>query len=159
MIFLIKKYSNIIQIEFSKLFIIPTLLFLFANTATAQHEFPVAISKTGILLGKYHIANDATNPLPDTISLEDAKNIFTINDIYIDREQKLTRIKISGYQMTIIEDGMTTTIIGNGEELSVEMKDRLHRIKSGAKLLFEGIKAIWPNGIDSSVIILSFTVI
>jgi hypothetical protein len=125
----------------------------------AQHVYPAAVTNNGIMFGKYRTANDATNSLPDTISLTEAKSIFAINAIYIDKEQKLYRIKVVDYQMTVHEKGDTITIKNNAEMLSKQMKERLNKIKPGAKLYFEDIHAEFPNKDLRSVIILSFIVI
>jgi hypothetical protein len=138
---------------------VTAILLLISQMTNAQHVYPAAITNNGILFGKYRTANGATNSLPDTISLEDAKNIIAINAIHIDKEQKLYRIKVADYQMTIFEKGDTTTIKNNSEMLSQVMKERLSKIKSGAKLFFEGIRTEFPSGESRSVIILSFTVI
>jgi len=136
--------------------VFPLLISQFAN---AQQVYPAVVTNNGILFGKYRTANDATNPLPDTISLEEAKSIIAINAIYVDKEQKLSRIKILDYQMTIFEKGDTSTIKNNSEVLSSVMKERLDKVKSGAKLFFEGIKADFSNGESRMAVILSFIVI
>ena len=135
------------------------MLLMISQVTFAQNIYPAAIASNGILIGKYKTANDATNAIPDTISLVEAKSIFAINAIYIDKDQKLFRIKVVDYQMTVHEKEDTITIKNNSEMLSQQMKERLSKITSGAKLYFEGIHAEFPNGGSRSVIILSFIVI
>lgn len=135
------------------------ILLLISQMTNAQQVYPAAVTNNGILFGKYKTANDAINPLPDTIFLEEAKNINAINAIFIDKEQKLFRINVVDYQMTIFEKGDTITMKNRSEMLTQAMKERLDNIKSGAKLFFEGIRAEFPNGDSRPVIILSFTVI
>jgi hypothetical protein len=137
-----------------------TLFVILSSYATnAQFVYPVAVTNHGILFGKYKTFDEATHILPDTISPEEAKDIFALNAIEITREKKLTAWKVLKFQMTIIDNGDTTTIKNTGEMLSPEMKERLNKIKSGAKLYFEGIQAGYPNEESTrGIIILAFTV-
>lgn len=128
-------------------------------TCFAQEFYPVALSSRGILLDKYKTENDATNPLPDSISREEAKNIFALNIISVQNDRKIKKEKVIRYQMTIVENEQTTTLTNNTELLSEEMILRLSKIKSGSKIYFEGILAGQSLIESRNVIILYFVVI
>ena len=128
-------------------------------TCLAQDIYPVAVSSSGILLDKYKTENNATNPLPDSISIEEAKSIFALNIISVLHDRKIKKEKVIRYQLTIIEHEQTTTITNNTELLSEEMKTRLSRIESGSKIYFEGILAGDSEIESRNVIILYFVVI
>ena len=119
-----------------------------------------AISTSGILLGDYKIANNSINPIPVSITLDEAKNIFAFNILVSGQDRKFKLIKVKSYQMAIInKDESTTSITNTTELLSEEMKDRLKILESGSKLFFEGIIAIDPNGSTRSIVVMSFTII
>ena len=95
----------------------------------------------------------------DRITLEEAKNIFTLNILGTGKDRKLTRVKVKSYQMTIMnEDESTTSITNNTELLSEEMKARLQNLEVGTKLFFEGIIATYPNDETRNAVFLSFIV-
>lgn len=145
-----KTISNILAIA---------MLLLVSHVSNAQHVYPAAISTSGILFGKYKTSKDATNPIPDTISLSDAQDIFAINGVGIDKEKKFQKTEISEFQMTLVEQGKVTRLKGNSSMLTKEMKDRLNTIQSGTRLIFEGIATIFPNGETRFLTLLEFTVI
>lgn len=140
-----------------------TLLLFFilfsALSTDAQRIFPVAVTSDGLLLGKYKSANDATNPIPDTISLNEARNIAAINGIYIDDQEHLQKVEISDFQLKIVGKGDEITVLNKGQILTDESKHQLGQIKSGSKLFFEGINAKFPIDELIPVIILAFIVI
>ncbi len=129
-------------------------------TCFAQDIYPVAVCKSGILLDKYKTENNATNPLPDYISIEEAKSIFALNIISVQHDRKIKKERLIQYQMTIIYNELsTTTTTNNTDLLSEEMKSCLSRIKSGSKIYFEGILAGDSETESTHVIILYFVVI
>ncbi len=128
-------------------------------TCLAQDIYPVAVCKSGILLDKYKTENNATNPLPDSISIEEAKSIFALNIISVQHDRKIKKERLIQYQMTIVENEQTTTLTNNTELLSEEMILRLSKIKSGSKIYFEGILAGDSETESAHVIILYFVVI
>lgn len=135
------------------------ILLLIAHVTNAQFIYPVAVSSNGVVCGNYNKSNDAINSLPKEISTDEAKNIFAINAILIDKTKMPSRVKVIEYQMTIYEKGDTTIIKNNSELLSTEMKIRLSKITPGSIIYFEGIKAGFSNEESRSVLLLSFTVI
>lgn len=135
------------------------LLSLYVSSIYAQEFYPVALSSSGILLDKYKTENNATNPLPESISREEAKNIFALNVISIQRDLKIKKERVIRYQMTIVENEQTTTLTNNTELLSEEMILRLSKITSGSKIYFEGILAGDSETESRHVIILYFVVI
>ena len=129
------------------------------NHVVAQDIWAAAISSSGVLLGKYKIADNSINPIPTPITLEEAKNIFTINILETGKDRKVNRVKVKSYQMKIINKGdSTSSITNNTELLSEEMKARLQNLEVGAKLFFEGIIATYPNDETRSAVFLSFIV-
>ena len=112
-----------------------------------------------ILLDKYKTENNATNPLPDSISIEEAKSIFALNIISVQHDRKIKKERLIQYQMTIVENEQTTTLTNNTELLSEEMILRLSKITSGSKIYFEGILAGDSETESAHVIILYFVVI
>jgi hypothetical protein len=133
------------------------LLMLF-NNIYADDVYPVAISKYGMLVGKYKITPDAKNSIPDTISLEEAKSIFALNAYYIDKKDGPHKLNISEFQMTIINNIDTTKLISKSEMLSEELLSKIKNLKSGANLYFEGIIARWNKDETMAVILLAFYV-
>jgi hypothetical protein len=135
------------------------ILLLSSHLVNAQPVYAAAITTDAILFGKYIRTIDTENSKLDTISMNDAKNIFTINAIAIEKSRFMNRMKVIDYQMTICDHGDTTIIKNNTEKLSKTMIDQLQRIKSGSKIYFEGIKAEFQNGDTRSLTLLSFIVI
>ena len=138
-----------------------TILFYFLLSpkfTNAQHGFPVAVSTDGIIVGKYKTANDATNPIPDTISVDQARTIFALNVLDLKREYKPMELKVRDFQMTTIYTDETISFQTEGSMLSEEMKSHLQNIKPGTKLVFEGIYALHLHNETSSIIILLLTV-
>jgi hypothetical protein len=105
----------------------------------AQKEYPVAITKNGILIGKYKETIDTRNPIPVIISVDEARSIKALNVLWYDRNKQLYKFKIREFQLLVQEKNDTTIIKGRGEILNNEMLTRLSRINSGAFLYFEGI--------------------
>ena len=141
-----------------KTFILICTVILCSHQLNAQHYYPVAVTSSGILPGRYRSSNDAVNSVPVEISIDEAKNISALNALVVDSDFKLTRVKIASYQLTIHEMKDTTTMKNNSEILSKEMKARLSTIKKGAKLYFEGIQIEPINGETRQLILLSFIV-
>jgi len=138
---------------------ITTFILVLINHAIAQDIWAAAISTSGVLLGNYKIAESSINPIPTTITLEEAKNIFTLNILETGKGRKINRVKVKSYQMTIMnKDESTSSITNNTEILSEEMKARLQNLEVGTKLFFEGIIATYPNDETRSAVFLSFIV-
>ena len=138
---------------------IAACILMFTQNSFAQDIWVAAISSSGILLGNNKIADNSINPIPTPITLEEAKNIFTINILETGKDRKVNRVKVKSYQMTIMnEDESTTSITNNTELLSEEMKARLQNLEVGTKLFFEGIIATYPNDETRNAVFLSFIV-
>ena len=132
---------------------------MFSQNTFAQDIWAAAITSSGILLGNYKIAESSINPIPTTITLEEAKNIFTLNILETGKGRKINRVKVKSYQMTIMnKDESTSSITNNTEILSEEMKARLQNLEVGTKLFFEGIIATYPNDETRNAVFLSFIV-
>ena len=144
-----------------KLFLFLVIITL-AIPTLAQHRYPVAVTHSGILLGKYKTTGPdesrSTNPLPDTISVKQAKEIFALNGILINREKHIEKLDIAEFQLTIFSEIDSISIINETGILSPEAKNIINNISSGSKLIFEGINAIHPNGDKTMLILLTFTV-
>ncbi|MBK6989119.1 MAG: hypothetical protein IPH33_13350 [Bacteroidetes bacterium] len=113
-------------------------ILMFTQNSFAQDIWVAAISSSGILLGNYKIAESSINPIPTTITLEEAKNIFTLNILETGKGRKINRVKVKSYQMTIMnKDESTSSITNNTEILSEEMKARLQNLEVGTKLFLK----------------------
>ena len=82
---------------------------MFSQNTFAQDIWAAAITSSGILLGNYKIAESSINPIPTTITLEEAKNIFTLNIIETGKDKKVNRVKVKSYQMKIINKDESTS--------------------------------------------------
>ncbi len=92
--------------------------FLLTNKFTnARHGFPVAVSTSGIIVGKYKTANHATNPIPDTISVDEARTIFALNVLDLKRDYKPMELKVRDFQMTTIYNDETISFQTEGSTL------------------------------------------
>ena len=126
--------------------------------AIARTNFPVAVSSTGIFVGKYKKTIDTLNPRPDTINIEDAREIFAVNVLQLEENLMPTEIQVTGFNMTTIVDGKTISFQTKGSMLSDEMKTHLKNIKPGTLLVFENISILYDDGSKSMVVFLEFTV-
>jgi len=140
--------------------IIVSLILLLTNHSYAQEMWAAVISTSGIILGDYKIANSSVNPIPVSITQEEAKNIFALNILQSGKGSKITLVKVKSYQMTVMNKaGASTSFTNDTELLSEEMKIQLESLESGSKLYFEGIVAIWPDDTTRSIVVMSFIVI
>ena len=92
---------------------IAACILMFTQNSFAQDIWVAAISSSGILLGNNKIADNSINPIPTPITLEEAKNIFTINILETGKDRKVNRVKVKSYQMTIMNEDESTTSITN----------------------------------------------
>lgn len=126
--------------------------------AIARTNFPVAVSSTGIFVGKYKKTIDTLNPSPDTIRIDDAREIFAVNVLQLEENLMPTEIQVTGFNMTTIYNYETVSFQTKGSMLSEEMKTHLKNIKPGTTLIFENISILYEDGSNSMVVFLKFTV-
>ncbi len=119
---------------FKKLIVV--FILLKTSDIYAQRDYQLAICANGILLGGY---NRTLHSIPDTISIEDAKSIFMIDALWIQKDRIASRIIIEEFQMTIYDKADSISVKSYSPYLTDEMKNNLNKIKSGSKLFFEGI--------------------
>jgi hypothetical protein len=134
------------------------VLTLVSEFTYAYWEYPFAITKDGLLVGKFKKTIDTQNSIPSPITIEEAKNITALTVLALDENKLPYKVTIVNFQMTIHEVGDTITIKGTGESLSREMKDRLQQIKSESKIYFEGINVMYAKEEYGASILLAFIV-
>ena len=137
-------------------FLVPLIILMLMNNIYAEYTYPVAVSKYGILVGKYRISTDTQNSIPDTITLEVAKSIFALNAYYLDKKDGPHKLDITEFQMTIINVNDTIKLISKSEIFTEELRKKINNLKSGSNLYFEGINGKFPNGDTRAVILLAF---
>ena len=140
------------------------LLIIFLSVTSklifAQEVYPVVIGTSGLFFGKYNVVNDATRVLPDTISITEAKGIFAFNAIYVVKPNSPQRIDNIQFKMTILEkNGKQTTFSEYAPFLSNTAKERLNKVNSGDRLIFESIEVRFPNRETRSLNLIDFIII
>lgn len=120
-----------------------TSLILLSIGADGQHFYAATLCKSGILTEKF---NDLMKQIPDTITKEEALSIKMLNGICITKNGRMEVLKINEFQMTLFNKGDSVTIKQNSSTISTEMNDYLNKMQPGAKLYFEGIIGVFPDG-------------
>jgi hypothetical protein len=144
----------------SILILVISWILLSPFTTIAQWIYPALLTNTGIVFGKYKFTEDVRSPLRDTISLEEAHTAFALNTIYIDENQKCNLSTIGDslhFWLTIIENNAKAVSYGNTFLFSNEIVKRLHKVKTGARLIFENI-IVFSNGESRSLSLMDFIV-
>jgi hypothetical protein len=129
------------------------LSFIFFNSqCEAQwmlYKFSIALTPTGVLLGKHIKGHQTYNTINDTVSLADVKNIYAINVIYIDRADEIQKVKVTAFEMAIANEKDTIHLKIASDQLSEEMKGLIQKLKPGQLLAFENIFLEFPDGSNS----------
>jgi len=131
------------------------LLQLFVSSiAFCQTFYPVVISNNGILIG-----NKQLSYFTDTTSVEDAKNIFALNGICVDRDKNLIKLEILEFRLTFYKNGKATSYNSTSNSLTKEMKEELTKLISESRITFENILAKFPNGESMHLALFDITII
>jgi hypothetical protein len=133
--------------NFLKIFLVALLM---SAKVFAQTQAFAISSVSGILESKYkvtyfrgdkHMRNN--NSVADTISMEEAQSIFTLNALGIDTNKILNKLQVKDFTMLLDYAGDTASFKSNSEMLTAEMKTALKKIKPGTTIYFEYIRARW----------------
>ena len=122
------------------------MMLLSAKTFAQTQAFAIS-SISGILESKFQITRAGenmynVNSVADTITLEEAQNIFALNVIGHDTNKKLVKLTVKDFAMFLQKGADTATYYSHSEMLPDEMKSVLKKIKPGTEIYFEYIRAM-----------------
>jgi hypothetical protein len=123
------------------------ILLLFISIAKGQSFYPIAITKSGMIPGKIKKTIETSNSIPVPITAETARSITALNVLAVNKDYSISLATVSSFQLTILEATDSSTMQSDGENFSKEMFDRITKVKSGAKIYFEGIKILFSDGV------------
>ena len=133
-----------------KLFLVMTLMLHTINTI-AQRAQTVAVSSTGAVIqsaGVLEARNHAGFVMPaiDSISVEDARNIYSLNILKPDAQKEFSRAIVKSFKMSLYSKTGEHVLSSSTEMITPEMKELLQTVQSGDKLYFEFIVGQMPDG-------------
>jgi hypothetical protein len=131
--------------------IVVVMLMLHTINANAQRAQPVAVSENGTVIqsaGVREARSQAGFKMPpvDSITVEDARNIYALNLMPADKKNNLSRGKVTGFKMSVYDKAGEHIFESKTEALTPEMKEFLKTIQPGSKLYFEWIRTELPDG-------------